>query len=184
MRSADVLQAMRIAWYRRQWSCEHLSGAPRLAAPAILAGVGRIAFEAEVTLGWKLSSGFLEGYSYIEARGHESIVSFGERTHLNNCVTIVSEGPGITIGRRCVIGPEVHIYDSDFHALAAAERESTPPNTAAVTIGDEVFIGSRAIVLKGVTLGDGSVVGAGAVVASDVPANTIVAGNPAREGRG
>lgn len=43
-----------------------------------------------------------------------------------------------------------------------------------------VFIGARSIVMKGVTIGDGAVVGAGSVVTKDVPANTIVAGNPAR----
>jgi len=75
----------------------------------------------------------------------------------------------------------VHIYDSDFHALDAAERETAEPRTAQVTIGDDVFIGSNAIVLKGVSIGAGGVVGAGAVVGADVPARAIVAGNPARE---
>jgi maltose O-acetyltransferase len=49
-----------------------------------------------------------------------------------------------------------------------------------VTIGDDVWIGTRAIVLPGVTIGTGAIVGAGAVVTKDVPENAIVAGNPAR----
>ena len=48
-----------------------------------------------------------------------------------------------------------------------------------VSIGDDVWIGANAMILRGVTLGEGAVVGAGAVVTGDVPAHTIVAGNPA-----
>lgn len=51
---------------------------------------------------------------------------------------------------------------------------------APVTIGDKVFIGARAIILRGVTIGNGAVIGAGAVVAKDVPPMAIVAGNPAK----
>ena len=50
---------------------------------------------------------------------------------------------------------------------------------AHVSIGDNVFIGARSIVLQGVSIGDGAVIGAGSVVVSDVPANTVAAGNPA-----
>jgi acetyltransferase-like isoleucine patch superfamily enzyme len=174
------MQRLRVAWYRRQWTCAEVTGIPRLSAPALLAGSGSIRFDTDVTLGWEHSPGFLSGYTYIEARNPGSSVAFGERTHLNNCVTIVSEGPGITLGARCLIGPGVHIYDSDFHALEADRRQTAAPRRAAVAIGDDVFIGSNAIVLKGVVVGAGSVVGSGAVVAADVPENTVVAGNPAQ----
>lgn len=181
MRSAEALQAIRIAWYRRQWTCARVEGAPRLIAPALLAGPGRISFERDVTLGWTQGPRFWSDYTYVEARAIGSLVSFGERTHLNNGVTIVSEGPGITIGKRCVVGPGVHIYDSDFHPLEVASRETGQPRRAAVRIADDVFIGSHAIILKGVAVGAGSVLGAGAVVSADVRENAIVAGNPARE---
>jgi acetyltransferase-like isoleucine patch superfamily enzyme len=67
------------------------------------------------------------------------------------------------------------------HALEAQGRDQAEPNRAAVSIGDDVCIGTSAIIIKGVTVGAGSVVGAGAVVATDVPDKAIVAGNPARE---
>jgi acetyltransferase-like isoleucine patch superfamily enzyme len=51
---------------------------------------------------------------------------------------------------------------------------------AEVIIGNDVWIGANAVILKGVTIGDGAVVGAGAVVTSDVPPGAVVAGNPAK----
>jgi acetyltransferase-like isoleucine patch superfamily enzyme len=180
VRSANAIQRLRIAWYRRHWTCAEVHGSPTLLSPAILAGAGKISFDGGVALGWELSPGFLAGYTYIEARYEGSSVTIGEGTHINNGATIVSEGPGITLGRRCLVGLGVHIYDSDFHPLKADERDSQLPRRAAVEIADEVFIGTNAMILKGARIGAGSVVGAGAVVAGEVAAGTIVAGNPAR----
>ncbi len=184
MPSAKILQRLRIAWYRRQWSCSRVDGIPRLLSPALLAGAGSITFEGEVTLGWEQGPSFFSGYTYIEARRAESKVRLGAGTHLNNAVTVVSEGPGVSLGQRCLLGPGVHIYDSDFHALEAELRVSGEPRRAGVSIGDDVFLGTNAIVLKGVEIGPGSVVAAGAVVVDDVPPGGVVAGNPAREVRG
>ena len=82
----------------------------------------------------------------------------------------------ITIGHNVAISKGVIIRDSDSHVL-----NNQPENmTAPIQIGNHVWIGLRAIILKGVTIGDGAVVAAGAVVTSDVPANSVVAGVPAR----
>ena len=88
----------------------------------------------------------------------------------------------VTIGERCLIGADAAIVDTDFHALDPARRETgwADISSAAVHIGDDVFIGTRALILKGVRIGDGAVVGAGAVVTRSVPARGIVAGNPAQ----
>ena len=177
---ADALQRLRIAWFRRQWTCATVIGRPRLHAPVLLAGSGTIRFDGKVDLGWRHSPGYLSGYTYIEARSPASHVVVGEGTHCNNGVRVVSQGPGIVLGRRCLVGPGVEVYDSDFHPLVAADRALQDPAMAAVEIGDDVFLATRAIVLKGVTIGAGSVVAAGAVVVSDVPAGVVVAGNPAR----
>jgi maltose O-acetyltransferase len=179
-----VIQRLRIAWYRRRWTCAVIDGSPNLRVPVILAGQGRISFGEYVTFGWEQSPSFLSGYSYVEARNPGAHVSFDDGTHLNNGVTFVSEGPGIAIGKRCLVGPGVHVYDSDFHALDVADRRAAPARMARVEIGDDVFLGTNALVLKGVTVGDGCVVGAGAVVVEDVPPGAVVAGNPARPLRG
>lgn len=90
----------------------------------------------------------------------------------------------ITIGDNTIIGSGCLITDTDSHPILAAERNlpDWPKYTKSkpIVIGKNVFLGARSIVLKGVTIGDGAVVGAGSVVTKDVPANTIVAGNPAR----
>ena len=90
----------------------------------------------------------------------------------------------VTIGDRCVIGADVIIADTDFHALDPIIRSSAVDAKRAashpVRIGSDVFIGGRSIILKGVQVGSGAVIGAGSVVVKDVPEKTIVAGNPAR----
>lgn len=89
----------------------------------------------------------------------------------------------VRIGQRCLLGADVMVTDTDFHAHHAAQRREAGANvpSAAVWIGDDVFIGARAVVLKGVRIGDGAVVGCAAVVTRDVAPGAVVAGNPARE---
>jgi|GEM_PF-82360 len=88
----------------------------------------------------------------------------------------------ITIGARTLLGANVTIVDTDFHPLAAPERWQASENiqTAPVTIGQNVFLGSNATVLRGVHIGDNSVIGAASVVTKDVPANVVAAGNPCK----
>lgn len=85
----------------------------------------------------------------------------------------------ITLGDNCAIARNVLIMDFDAH-LITYEDGTTNRVTAPITIGNSVWIGAGATVLKGVTIGDNAIIGAGAVVTKDVQANTIVAGNPAK----
>lgn len=90
----------------------------------------------------------------------------------------------VKIGNECLIGANVVIADTDFHAInPMGRRYSTNAleiGAESVEIEDNVFIGTGAIILKGVRVGKGSVIGAGSVVTKDVPPNTVVAGNPAK----
>ena len=99
----------------------------------------------------------------------------------------------ISIGDYVMISSDVIIYDNNNHPTPVLERremlesgfygplwEWKNSKSAPVTIGDNVWIGKRAIILKGVTVGDGSIVGMGAVVTKDVPPYSIAVGNPAK----
>lgn len=90
----------------------------------------------------------------------------------------------ITIGNNASIGGACRIFDTDHHSLDPFERRDPVLNgnckTAPVIIGDDVFIGTNSLILKGVTIGNRSVIGAGSVVTKDIPADEIWGGNPAK----
>lgn len=87
----------------------------------------------------------------------------------------------ILIGEGVMLAANVALYSYD-HGMApdVPIREQPILSKGAITIGDNAWIGTGAIVLSGVTIGEGAVVAAGAVVTGDIPANAIAAGNPAR----
>lgn len=102
----------------------------------------------------------------------------GENVFFNfNCVLL--DVMPIRIGSNVLFGPSVQVYTAT-HPLDAAERRKGPEYAKAITIGDGCWIGGGAILSPGVAIGDRCIVGAGAVVTRDVPADTIVVGNPAR----
>jgi acetyltransferase-like isoleucine patch superfamily enzyme len=108
----------------------------------------------------------------------DATVRIGDGTYLNRNTEIVA-AQSVTIGRDCKIGRDVIIMDTDQHALPGGSLETSP-----VVIGDRVWIGARAIVLKGVTIGHDTVVGAGAIVTRSLPPRTVAVGQPARVIRG
>ena len=105
--------------------------------------------------------------------GPGATISIGNGTYLNRNVEVVAY-EAVSIGRDCRIAWDVVIMDTDMHGHGNA------PPARPVSIGDRVWIGCRAIILKGVTIGDDAIVGAGAVVTRDVPPGAVVAGNPAK----
>lgn len=84
----------------------------------------------------------------------------------------------VTIGKDCAIAWGVTICDHDFHRLYIDGVQQI--ETAPVLIGNNVWIGMNATILKGVTIGDGAVIAAESVVTKDVPARSLVGGNPAK----
>jgi acetyltransferase-like isoleucine patch superfamily enzyme len=96
--------------------------------------------------------------------------------------TVLCAGLSIEIGEQTILGAGAMVIDNDFHVPSAEFGWTTDYTASArpIKIGRGVFIGARALVLKGVTIGDRALIGAGAVVTKDVPAGNIAAGNPAR----
>lgn len=116
--------------------------------------------------------------SLYAARGR---ITFGDGVFLGDFSSVNANDATVTIGGKVAIGPMVLIQGAN-HAF---DRPDVPivdqgHVPSFVIIEDNVWIGARAVILPGVRIASGAVVGAGAVVTRDVPANAVVAGNPAR----
>lgn len=105
-------------------------------------------------------------------------IHVGEGFFANFNLTILDEAE-VRIGDNVFIGPNVSMYTA-CHPLDPIARRSGVEWAEPITIGNDVWIGGGATIVPGVTIGDGAVIGAGSVVTRDVPANTVVAGNPAK----
>lgn len=103
-------------------------------------------------------------------------VEQGAKIGIRNIVNVAT---GVTVGSGSELSWDVQILDTDFHHIHRADG-SARPHTQRITIEPRTLIGTRSLILKGVTVGTGAVIGAGSVVRQDVPAQAIVAGNPAQ----
>lgn len=97
--------------------------------------------------------------------------------YINRNATLVCSQQ-ISIGENVAIAQNVVIRDSDIHSIIINDEEKL--NTAPIKIGNHVWIGTNSVILKGVEIGDNVVVAAGSVVTKNIPANCLVAGNPAK----
>lgn len=158
------------------------------AAPsATLAGEGRLDlgcswpglryFPSELKLGDNARLN-VQGRFYLLTGFHLAVNDGAALTlgsgYINNDATIDCF-EAITIGHGVAISSGVTIRDSDNHAINGNAKVTAP-----IVIGDHVWIGLNATILKGVRIGNGAVVAAGAVVTADVPENTLVGGVPAK----
>ena len=118
----------------------------------------------------------------LAAIGTNSVIKIGTNCGFSGVILVAQTS--IEIGDFCYFGANAKIYDTDFHVedpfrrrkqLSPGEAISKP-----VKIGNDVWVGSDVLILKGVTVGDAAIIGARSVVTKNVLAGTIVAGNPAR----
>lgn len=121
--------------------------------------------------------------SVLWMEDENGLLEIGSDSSLEKVGIAVAEGSKVSIGKDCMLSYEVDIRCSDSHGIFDRESQQRINSAAHISIGDRVWIGAKAMILKGVTISDGSVVGAGSIVTKSVGKNTIVAGNPAREVR-
>lgn len=114
---------------------------------------------------------------------HNFHCDLGDNIHVGNSFyagynCTILDMAEVKIGDNCLIGPNVGLYTAG-HSIEP-EGRNQGGYAIPITIGNDVWIGGSSVVLAGVTIGDNSIVAAGSVVTKDVPANVIVAGNPAK----
>lgn len=150
-----------------------------LNVPVRCDGEGKVIINQGVVIGSLLAPRFGNGEVLLQARTKESRIEIKSKCWFSNNISIIATDK-IEIGEHCLMGDSVLIIDSDFHSIDPDRRRSDSGDSKPVTIGNNVWIGSRVIVQKGVTIGDNSVIASQSVVTSDIPANCVAGGNPAR----
>lgn len=182
----EIPQVGRLAQRFRRVTAEELAPVhPRLIVANVLAALlpEQAASRARTALlrlaGFRIGRGALlfgrctiTGVGPIRDRLHigaDALINAGCRFELND---------HITIGERVSIGHDVMLLTMT-HRIGGVERRAGANVTAPISIGEGTWIGSRSVILPGVTIGAGAVVAAGSVVAKDVPAHCLVSGVPA-----
>ncbi len=171
--------SLRFIWYEPLWrsQCRVIGERFQMEQLPYMIGCGEIVIGNDVSFSGKPSFVFSSRHSQRPqlSIGHGSFLG-------HNCALTIAKQ--IKIGNHCLIAAGVRITDFDGHPLGADERRAggifAADTVLPVIIGDDVWIGHGAVILKGVNVGDRAIIGARAVVTRDVPADTVVAGNPAR----
>jgi acetyltransferase-like isoleucine patch superfamily enzyme len=159
-----------VAWMRAELAVRR-SGAHAGRRPLVFGSAPQIAVDGRLRLG---DSVVLRDGPTIDVK-HGGELTIGDHVFLNRRCNLLAT-TSVAIGAHGKIAPDAVIRDTDTHQI----EPGTEPNAQPIHLGRNVWIGQRAIVLPGVTIGDNAVVAAGAVVVSDVPANTVAAGVPAK----
>jgi acetyltransferase-like isoleucine patch superfamily enzyme len=174
-----LIWALRFFWYEPLFrsQCASVGEGFQMEKLPYITGRGLITIGSGVRLSGKPSVGFS---NRLLARPELSV---GDDTFVGHDCSF-GIALSVRVGSHCYLAGGVSVRDFDGHPVDARRRrakEPTPPEAIRpVVIGDDVWVGAGAVILKGVTVGVRSIVAAGAVVTRDVPPDTVVAGNPAR----
>lgn len=174
-----------VYWLRGYWEAALAKGSLEWKRNAVafvpirIDGVGFVSIGGGVVLGYPGAPRMGSGEILLQARGVGSRILIKDNTLTSNNISIIAMGL-IEIGERCQIGDMVCLFDSDFHDIHPTTRTRSPGKTFPITIGNNVWLGSRVIVLKGVNIGENTVVAAGSIVTRSLPANVVAAGIPAK----
>lgn len=173
-----VAWLLRFAWYEPLFRSQCMSVGQKFQMEQLpyIVGNGAILIGNGVQLSGKPN--FVFNSKYLK----RPLIEIGEGTFIGHNVSLRA-AKAIRLGSHCLIAGGVIIADYDGHPVDSLKRRagenSDERDIKPVNIGDDVWIGADAVILKGVTIGSRSIVGAKAVVTKDVLPDTIVAGNPA-----
>lgn len=158
---------LRAKWALRR--CNQVGPWPRLFGRVMVKNHGQI------TIGERLLmyGGTVRGELVTEPGG---TIEIGDQVFINYGVSI-SAHTLVKIGNRCQIGNYSLIMDNDYHQIG---DKTMLGHSRPIILEDDVWLGARVIILKGVTIGQGAVIGAGSVVTRDIPARSVAVGQPAR----
>jgi acetyltransferase-like isoleucine patch superfamily enzyme len=145
--------------------------------PCIIRNKGKIELGHNVFL-----NSYPDGVLYktgLMAHLTSSLIKIGDNCSLNG--TIVHSRNAVIIGNNCMFGPGVVILDNDSHnpSIDPERRRQGKISESPVIIGNNVWVGMRSIIMKGVHIGDNSIIAAGSIVTKNVPNNQLFGGNPA-----
>jgi len=120
-----------------------------------------------------------EGARILSAN-REAIIKIGKNTTIGYNTFIVSS-KSIIIGNNCLIAPFVYIIDDNHRIKKGVNINLQDHDKAPIKIGNDVWIGAKAMILKGVTIGDGAIIAAGSIVTKNVESNAVYGGMPAKK---
>jgi maltose O-acetyltransferase len=140
-------------------------------------GKGCVVIKDGVVFGYRMA-GLLDNRIILQVRNSESCIVIDEKVQIMNGCELFST-LSIMVGKNALIGAGVKILDSDFHSTNPQLR-SSPGESKAVIVGENVWVGMEAMVLKGVSIGTNSVIASKSLVIKDVSENSLYAGVPAK----
>lgn len=108
-------------------------------------------------------------------------IKIGNKTSIAKAQIVSLEPYKIEIGEDCMLSYDIEIRNTDSHKIYDKDTNKRINEGNSVNIGNHVWLGMRALILKGVNIGNNSIVAGGSIVTKDVKANTIVSGSPARQ---
>jgi acetyltransferase-like isoleucine patch superfamily enzyme len=179
-RAASEFWILRLRWIDGLFQkCIQIGPKTRFHVPVVSGGKGCLVVGAENWFGYKLAPSSGNGQILLQPRAPEAKVVIGNRNAFSNNVSLLAMG-SVVIGNDCLVGDHTTVIDWDGHEIDPIKRKYGVGQISPVHIGNNVWIGSRVMVLKGVTIGNNSVVAAMSVVTKSVPPNCVVGGNPAK----
>jgi acetyltransferase-like isoleucine patch superfamily enzyme len=176
---SGLIWALRFFWYEPLFRSQCVSVGPGLEMEQMPFLVGN----GVIVIGDRVKLSGMQTIRFYNRLHSAPQLRVGDDTFIGHHCRFSVSG-SVTIGRHCLLARGITVNDFDGHVVDADRRRENatiaPADSRPIVIEDDVWIGTNAVILKGVTIGRRAIVGAGAVVFRDVPPDAVVMGNPAQ----